>query len=1135
MSRLIEFVKALPTWRFVLLFVFSAIVLSELLVILQSLWLYGEVRPHLLQVGFITPAIVSFALVYFVTFIVNRLKKTEQAHLDAQEMARVGHWEIDIPSGKALWSEALRRIMGVGPDVQVGPELLARIIHPADRDAQQRALKNALENGDCYNVEYRVLHPDGDECWVHSKADCQLDEHGRVLKLNGIAQDITQRKITELALRESQERLKLAGRAAYDLIYEWDVASDTLYWFGDVDSLLGFESGCISRDIDAWLALIHPEDREKLAGAVEEHRTATDPIEYEYRIKNSSGDYSYWVDYGLPLLDEAQRPRKWVGVCTDITERKMAEEALLERETLLRTVLDEMPDVVLLKDYKGDYLLANQALAKLYNIKPEEVAGKQDDDFGVPKEMAEFFRQNVLSIMAKGETEIVFEDSRDAVTGEIRHFRSIKKPFKDTEGKNQILVIAQDITDVIHANEKVAESENILRTILDNVHAHIYMKDTEGRYLFANRLVRELWNAEMEEIVGYGDEKFFDSITARKIRANDRRVLVQGEEVRVEEENTVPETGKTGVFKSIKLPLRREDGEIYALCGISVDITEQKAHQEELEYIAHYDGLTRLPNRVLLADRLKQAMAQAQRRDQRLAVVYLDLDAFKPVNDRYGHQTGDLMLKSVADRMKETLREGDTIARLGGDEFVAVLIDYPGGREGEQLLNRLVSAVAQPVHVKELVLRISASLGVTFYPQTDELDADQLLRQADQAMYLAKLAGKNRWHFFDSKQDRDARGRHKSIERIRDALDNGEFELFYQPKVNMRTGAVIGTEALIRWQHPDQGLLTPNYFLPVIHENILAVELGEWVIETALKQVESWQDQGLNLTMSVNVSTIQLEQSDFVPRLKQLLEAHPKVPPGYLELEIVETSALEDIAEVSRIMRACREFGVSFALDDFGTGYSSLTYLKRLPARHLKIDRSFVRDMLDDPDDLSILEGVIGLASAFRLTTVAEGVETEEHGKMLLQLGCELAQGFGIARPMMARDIPEWIAEWELPAVWRGQQLVGRDALPLLSASVEHRAWIDQIQDYLLMERAHPPELDHQNCRFGKWLNQAIDKSREHDPSMQSIDKLHRKIHLLANQLCQHAEAGNREPLLDGLKDLTDMRDALLNQINDLY
>jgi hypothetical protein len=201
----------------------------------------------------------------------------------------------------------------------------------------------------------------------------------------------------------------------------------------------------------------------------------------------------------------------------------------------------------------------------------------------------------------------------------------------------------------------------------------------------------------------------------------------------------------------------------------------------------------------------------------------------------------------------------------------------------------------------------------------------------------------------------------------------------------------------------------------------------------------------------------------------------------------------------------------------------------------LKIDRSFVRDMLDDPDDLSILEGVIGLASAFRLTTVAEGVETEEHGKMLLQLGCELAQGFGIARPMTARDIPEWIKEWKPPEVWRGQKQVGRDALPLLSASVEHRAWIEQIQDYLLMERSHPPELDHRNCRFGKWFNQAIDKSGEHDPSMQSIDKLHRKIHQQANQLCQHAEAGNRELLLAGLKDLTDMRDALLDQINDLY
>ena len=577
----------------------------------------------------------------------------------------------------------------------------------------------------------------------------------------------------------------------------------------------------------------------------------------------------------------------------------------------------------------------------------------------------------------------------------------------------------QDITQRKQVEQSVRERESLLSNILDNVDAYIYLKDTEGRYLFANRAIRELWHADMEQIVGQRDEKFFDAQSAAKIHRDDLRVLTKGETLHLEEEtNTLSDSGGTSVYQTTKLPLRHDDGEIYALCGISVDITRQKKHQKELEYIAHYDALTHLPNRVLLSDRLKQAMAQAHRSQRQLAVVYLDLDGFKPINDQYGHQVGDELLKAVAVRMKQTLRQGDTIARLGGDEFVAVLIDYPAASEGEKLLKRLLEAVARPVRIHDLVLRVSASLGVTFFPQSEEQDADQLLRQADQAMYLAKVAGKSRYHFFDSELDRDTRGRHKSLERIGQALAQDEFELYYQPKVNMRSGKLIGVEALIRWQHPEQGLLAPGMFLPVIEGHMLDAALGNWVMESALAQLYEWQAQGLHLPISVNVSSIQLAQPGFVNHLRNLLTLHPGLEHGSLEVEILETSALKDIDEVSKIMLACRDIGVGFSLDDFGTGYSSLTYLKRLPVSHLKIDRSFVRDMLDDPDDLSILEGVIGLANAFGLPTIAEGVETVEHGNRLLQLGCELAQGYIIARPMPAAEIPAWVETWVPPASW---------------------------------------------------------------------------------------------------------------------
>jgi len=560
------------------------------------------------------------------------------------------------------------------------------------------------------------------------------------------------------------------------------------------------------------------------------------------------------------------------------------------------------------------------------------------------------------------------------------------------------------------------------------------------------------------------------------------------------------------------------------------DITERKAHLKQLEYIAHFDTLTGLPNRVLLADRLRQVMAQAQRHQKKLALAYLDLDGFKAINDRYGHQQGDHMLTALSGHMKQALREGDTLARLGGDEFVAVLLDLPDVESCVPLLNRLLSAAAEAVHENGEVLRVSASLGVTFYPQAEAIDADQLLRQADQAMYQAKLAGKNRYHIFDTEQDRRARGHHESLERLKQALDQGEFVLYYQPKVNMRTGIVIGVEALIRWRHPQRGMLAPGVFLPLIADHPLAVEVGEWVLDTAMKQVRDWKRADLTLPVSVNIDAIHLGQINFVERLRQQLAAHPSVAAGDIEIEVLETSALQDITHVSSVILACHEMGVGFALDDFGTGYSSLTYLKRLPAGLLKIDQSFVRDMLDDPDDLAILNGVLGLASAFRRKSIAEGVETLEHGEILLQLGCELAQGYAIARPMPAQDIPVWLATWRSPPSWLNQAPISRDDLPILFAKVEHRAWIMNVVGFVRGELDIAPTLHHEQCRVGQWLISDDHLGNDDRLALEAMAPLHLAIHELASELIRLKLDGKADEAVARLSELNPLRDRLLAQ-----
>jgi diguanylate cyclase (GGDEF)-like protein/PAS domain S-box-containing protein len=577
--------------------------------------------------------------------------------------------------------------------------------------------------------------------------------------------------------------------------------------------------------------------------------------------------------------------------------------------------------------------------------------------------------------------------------------------------------------------------------------------------------------------------------------------------------------------------VRDAHGKTQNYVSLFSDITLIKEHEQELEHIAHYDALTNLPNRVLLADRLQQYMPQVQRREQHLVVVFLDLDGFKAINDNHGHKAGDQLLMTVALRMKQTLREGDTLARLGGDEFVAVLTDLINIEASVPMLTRLLAAAAQPVHIGDLVLQVSASLGATAYPQVEDIDADQLLRQADQAMYQAKLAGKNRYHIFDAAHDTSIRVRHESLDRIHEAIIKQEFVLYYQPKVNMRTGAIIGAEALIRWDHPEKGLLSPALFLPDIEDHPLAIELGEWVIGTALTQIELWRNQGLDIKVSVNIGARQLQQDNFVTRLREILAAHPDIMPSYLELEVLETSALEDITKVSGLIDDCRRIGVSFALDDFGTGYSSLTYLRRLPVALLKIDQSFVRDMLNDPDDLAIIEGIVGLACTFRREVIAEGVETIEHGTLLLKLGCDMAQGYGIARPMPADQIPKWSLTWRPDSAWVDQPLMSHDDLPLLFASLEQRSWIAAIEAFLKGERDAPLPLDPDQSRLSMWLNTQTLANYSAHPAFEAIDSLYRQIQVLSTELCELHTLGKNSEALARLSELHDLGDALIEQL----
>jgi diguanylate cyclase (GGDEF)-like protein len=457
------------------------------------------------------------------------------------------------------------------------------------------------------------------------------------------------------------------------------------------------------------------------------------------------------------------------------------------------------------------------------------------------------------------------------------------------------------------------------------------------------------------------------------------------------------------ITKPFSLPI------VCARVAIHVNL---KRAEERLVNLANFDVLTHLPNRSLMLDRLQQGMAQVRRNDSLLAVCFMDLDDFKPINDRYGHNVGDDLLVAMAGRLGEAVRAGDTVARIGGDEFIILLSSLRDLNEVEPAVDRILKAVALPFTVQNLELTVSASIGLTVFP-LDEADGDALLRHADAAMYEAKQRGRNRFHLYDNKLDHQIQQRYREQERVKEALHNQEFCLYYQPKVSLRSGEVIGMEALLRWQHPERGLVGPYEFLPLVESTDLIVEVGEWVLDHALAQIRVWQCAGFTIPVSVNVAARQMQQAEFVEHIREILARYPDVPAISIEMEILETAALEIIRGAQIIRNTVDSLGITFALDDFGTGYSSLAYLKKLPVSTLKVDQSFVRDMLHDSEDQAIIGGIIQLAKVFRRKVVAEGVETAEHAAKLLELGCDFAQGFGIARPMPGEQVLDWIRVWQ--------------------------------------------------------------------------------------------------------------------------
>lgn len=699
---------------------------------------------------------------------------------------------------------------------------------------------------------------------------------------------------------------------------------------------------------------------------------------------------------------------------------------------------------------------------------------------------------------------------------------------------NEVFIGYRGVGSDITQTKLVSERQILAASVFQRSHNGIVIANAEGLIIDVN--------PSFERITGY---------SRHDLTGKNPSILKSGRqspEFYAEMWGALKERG----YWSGELWNRRSDGEIYAvawsisvvndeagsvshLVGISSDITVIKDHQRHIEVVAAQDPLTQLPNRAKLHENLKMALLVAERSNDMVAVCYIDLDGFKPINEHYGHAIGDQILIGVAQQLKNCVRENDTVARLGGDEFVVLLTGMESRRECKKTVSRMLDVIAAPHSIGEHgTATITASIGVVLYPQ-DDGDADALLRHADQSMYQAKQEGKNRFHLFDPASNRETHERSMLLTRFAKAIDQGEALLFYQPKVELLTGEVIGLEALARWQHPETGMIPPGEFLPLVEGSPVAIRFGYWVIERALQQICAWQLDGMYLKVSVNIPGQLLLHENFPKRVKALLAKYPEVTGAMLEMEILESVALENIARAADSIRECKQMGITFALDDFGTGYSSLTYLKRLDINWLKIDQSFIRNMNTDTEDLAIVEGVIGLAEAFNRTALAEGIETVEIGTTLIRLGCRFGQGYCIARPMPPEAVINWVETWQLPPEWKSSGRCARDNIPLLAAEVYHRQWVQNIQTVVAgQEVLHEVSVTGEQCPFGKWLMSSKANRFREQKHFHEVARLHREIHKTGSVILDFVDDGHIELAKIELSNLLERRDRLIELLHQM-
>ena len=865
------------------------------------------------------------------------------------------------------------------------------------------------QNKTVVNEEW-VDYPNGDKILLSTSKTPFHNHNNDAIGVLGISRDITAMYHSNENMKKLNERMELALLGNNDGIWDWNLITNEVYYSPRWKEMLGYEDDELLNEFSTWEERVHPEDIDMVLKAVHENIDGkSEYVDVYHRLKHKNTHWVWIHDRSKTVYDDKGLAIRMIGTHTDVSHEK----AIQLKYAQQAQIIEQTHDCVITTDMEGIIESINHGAELLLEYKADEIIGQHIATIHLEEDY-ELLAKHIEILKRDGEhnTEIRLVKK----SGQVVDTDLSLSLLKDEKGKATGMVgYSQDITSRKKAENELKEQHKYLQSIINGVDDPIMVIREDYSVELMNNSLKE--SMKDIDIADPESPKCYEISHHRSTPCDGfkhpcplRDVLATKKHTTaIHNHNTID--GDNRYIELSASPLFDKEKNCIGIIELARDITAHLEIQSELskqknilDHQAHYDALTELPNRLLLNDRLKQAIEKGKRNKSKFALLFIDLDHFKEINDSLGHAVGDEVLKTVTSRLKETIRNEDTIARLGGDEFTVILEDLVQVQDASFIANKILQVLSKSMNVNDEILYVSSSIGISIYPN-DGVSSQNLLKFADSAMYKAKDEGRNNFQYYDSIMTKLAFERVIMETSLRTALKEEQFVVYYQPQVDGRTDKLIGMEALVRWQHPTMGLVPPNKFIPLAESTGLIVQLDRVVMKIAMTQVAKWYKEGLNPgILAMNLAVKQFQQKDFIEMFKNLMrEAGCRAE--WIELEVTEGQIMTHPEEAIKILTQISDLGVELAVDDFGTGYSSLAYLKRLPIDKLKIDQAFVKDLPDDEEDAGITKAVIALAKSLNLKIIAEGVETKEQKDFIVENGCENIQGYYYSKPVPQNEM----------------------------------------------------------------------------------------------------------------------------------